>query len=409
MLKGLPMSHTPTRPSDTYSPLYFLASLGAGGLSVTFFMWLMHWVPHPGKTVPVFEDIAAAFASGSVLMQGMILLAAAAIAFFVFLNLKSLVWNLRAFSAWSKTDAYAKFSKTNAQSQVMAMPLALAMSVNGLFIIGLVFVPGLWSVIEYLFPLALVAFVAIGVLGFKLYAAFLGRVLAEGGFNCAANNNFGQVLPGFAFAMIGVGLAAPAAMSANATVAGIAVVLSSFFFMVAALIAIAGVLLGLRSMMENGANAETAPTLMIVVPLLAVLGILMLRQDHGLHTHFGTASSAGESLSLLSKLVSVQVIFLMLGLFVLVRQGYAKRFLFGTENSAGAYALVCPGVGFAVLTHFLVNKGLVDAGIVAKFGAGYWAITLVALVSQAAMIWLVLHLNRRHFGAPRPMVGVPAE
>lgn len=25
-----------TKPSDTYSPLYFLASLGAGGLSVTF-------------------------------------------------------------------------------------------------------------------------------------------------------------------------------------------------------------------------------------------------------------------------------------------------------------------------------------------------------------------------------------
>jgi hypothetical protein len=41
-----------TRPSDTYSPLYFLAALGAGGLSVTFFMWLMHWLPHPGRSVP---------------------------------------------------------------------------------------------------------------------------------------------------------------------------------------------------------------------------------------------------------------------------------------------------------------------------------------------------------------------
>ena len=32
-----------------YSPLYFLASLGAGGLAVTFFMYLMFWVPHPGQ------------------------------------------------------------------------------------------------------------------------------------------------------------------------------------------------------------------------------------------------------------------------------------------------------------------------------------------------------------------------
>ncbi len=45
------------RPADTYSPLYFLASLGAGGLTVTFFMFLFFWVPHPNQPVPIFEDI----------------------------------------------------------------------------------------------------------------------------------------------------------------------------------------------------------------------------------------------------------------------------------------------------------------------------------------------------------------
>ena len=34
---------------QSYSPLYFLASLGAGGLAVTFFMYLMFWVPHPAR------------------------------------------------------------------------------------------------------------------------------------------------------------------------------------------------------------------------------------------------------------------------------------------------------------------------------------------------------------------------
>ena len=403
------MQPTQTRPSDSYSPLYFLASLGAGGLSVTFFMWLMHWIPHPGRTVPTFEDIAKAFGTGDLLKQAMILTAAMGIAFFVFLNLKSLIWNLKRYSAWTKTEAFAKFSKTNAQSQVMALPLALAMSVNGLFIIGLVFVPGLWSVIEYLFPLAIVAFLAIGALGLQLYGRFLGRVLTEGGFNCAANNNFGQVLPAFAFAMVAVGLAAPVALSANATVAGIALVLSGFFFVLAAIIGVVGVLLGLRSMMENGVNKDTAPTLMIIVPMMAVMGIAMLRQNHGMHVHFGTEISKGESLSLLVTLVSIQVIFLMLGLLVLARQGYAKRFLFGSENNAGAYALVCPGVGFAVLTHFLVNKGLVEAGVIAKFGAAYWGVTAIALASQAAMIALVFLLNRRHFGTATPVQAVPAE
>ena len=60
---------TPTRPADTYSPLYFLASVGAGGLAVTFFMFLMFWVPHPGQPVPIFEDIAAAWGTGNLPLQ----------------------------------------------------------------------------------------------------------------------------------------------------------------------------------------------------------------------------------------------------------------------------------------------------------------------------------------------------
>ena len=403
------MTQHAKRPSDTYSPLYFLAALGAGGLSVTFFMWLMHWIPHPGQTVPVFEDIIDAFATGSALTQGMILVAMAGIAVFSFLNLKLLVWNLRRYAAWSKTEGFAKFSKTNAQSQVMAMPLALAMSVNVLFILGMVFVPGLWSVVEYLFPLAIITFLAIGAYAFKLYGGFLGRVLTEGGFNCAANNNFGQILPAFAFAMVGVGLAAPAALSTVPALAALGLIFSTFFLMTAGLIAVVAMVLGLRSMMENGANPETAPTLSIIVPLLAVLGILSLRQSHGLHEHFGSAELAGETLVTLAKFLSVQVIFLLFAGLVLIRQGYAKRFLFGNENSPGSYALVCPGVGFAVLMHFFINKGLVDAGLIAKFGPTFWALTAVALISQAAMIWLVWHLNRRHFGAAKTPEAVPAE
>ena len=398
-----------TRPADSYSPLYFLASLGAGGLAVTFFMWLMFWVPHPDQPVPVFEDIAAAFATGGVPMQAMIAVAALGIAGFAVLNLRSLVWNLRALAAWKRTEGFAKFRSTNAETQLMALPLALAMAVNVGFVLGMVFVPGLWNVVEVLFPLAMIAFAAIGVLAFRIMGRFLGRVLVSGGFNCAANNSFGQILPAFAFSMVGVGMAAPAALSTNPATAGIALVLSTFFLMTAALIAGVALILGIRSMMENGANVETAPTLMIVIPLITVLGILTLRQSHGMEVHFATGHVAGETLAYLTRLLSVQVLFGIFGLFILARLGYAARFLFGRDNSPGAYALVCPGVGFAVMIHFWLNRGLVDAGLVAKFGPTFWAITAVALVAQAAMIWLVLHLNRRHFGTPKPAAAVPAE
>jgi hypothetical protein len=398
-----------TRPSDTYSPLYFLASVGAGGVAVSFFIWLMYWVPHPGRTVPIFEDIAAAFATGGLPLQAGIVTAMIAIAVFAFLNFRGLIWNLRALAAWKQTEAFQKFRKTNAESQLMALPLALAMSINAAFVLGLVFVPGLWGVVEYLFPLAMIAFLAVGVLAFRIMGGFLGRVLGEGGFNCSANNSFGQVLPAFAFAMTGVGLAAPAALSTSPAIAGTGLVLSTFFLMTAGLIAAIAMILGFRSMMENGVAKETAPTLMIIVPLITVLGILMLRQNHGLGVHFGAHTLPGENLALLTRFLSVEVLFLMFGGLVLARQGYVGRFITGRENSAGSYALVCPGVAVSVMLQFWLNNGLVAAGLVEKFGAVYWAISAVAIAAQLSMVWLVFHLNRRHFGAPRSAAAVPAE
>jgi len=75
-----------TRPADTWAPQYFLASVGAGGLSVSFFLWLYMWVPHPGQQVPVFEDIARAWGKGDALQMTMIAVAMLAIAAAAFVN-----------------------------------------------------------------------------------------------------------------------------------------------------------------------------------------------------------------------------------------------------------------------------------------------------------------------------------
>jgi len=385
------------RPSETYSPLYFLTSLGSGGLVVTFFMWLMHWTRHPGRSVPVFEDIVAAFSAGGVASRTMIVLAVAGIAYYAFLNLKYLFWNLASFGLWKRTPAYAQLSSTNAETQILAMPLALAMSVNVCFILGMVFVPGLWSVVEYLFPVAILAFLAIGVLAFRMFGRFLGRVLTSGGFSCASNNSFAQALPAFALAMIGVGLAAPAGLSSTPLVAGIGLVLSTFFLIASVLIAGIALVLGLRSLAENGANIETAPTLSVFIPLLTIIGILSLRQNHGLDEHFGLASGGAERLMMLSQYLSAQLLFALLTGLVLCRLGYVDRFINGRDASAGSYALVCPGVALAVMIHFWLNRGLVDAGLIDKFSVAYWTISALAVAIQFMTIWLVFNLNRKHF------------
>ena len=381
----------------TYGPLYFLASLGAGGLTVTFFLYLMFWVPHAGRPVPVFEDITAVLIGGSILVKAMVIVAWAGIAIFAALMVQMMVWNLREMGHFKKSDAFQALHAGNAESQMMAIPLALAMLVNGGFILGLVFVPGLWSVVEYLFPIALIAFAAIGLYGLRLYGKFLGRILTSGGFENSKNNSFAQVLPGFAFAMVGVGMAAPAAMSMNPTTVGISLVLSSFFIIVAALISGVAMILGLHSMMDHGAHEDSAPTLLIGIPLLTVIGIALMRQVHGLHVHFGAHGSPVESFNLLTPIVMVQIAFALFGIVVLRAQGYFGKYVTGEHISPGSYALICPGVAMSVMLQFYVNKGLVGMGLVAKFSATYWLLSTPALILQFATIALLVILNAKHF------------
>jgi hypothetical protein len=387
------------RPADTWSPLYFLASLGAGGLTVTFFMFLLFWVPHTGQPVPVFEDIGAALSTGGLPLKAAILVAMAGIAWFAFLNIKMLIWNVVRFAEFRKTEAYERLVASNGETQLLAMPLALAMTVNAGFILGLVFVPGLWTVVEYLFPLAMMAFAAIAFIALRRIGDFLGRVLSEGGvFDVTANNSFAQLLPAFALSMTAVGMAAPAAMSTVPLTVGVSMILSIMLGTVATLYALVAAIVAFNSMLHHGTAKESAPTLMVVIPILTILGIMTMRQEHGLHTTFEAHGGIADNLLLTTAILAVQFVFLGLGLLVLRRQNYADAYLRAEGNSAGAYALICPGVALSVMLQFWVNKGLVGAGLITKFGFAFWSFTALALASQAAMIVLMLFLNHRHFG-----------
>ena len=370
----------------------------------------MFWVPHPGRPVPLFEDVTKAFANGSTALQAAIAIAVIGIAVFAFLNIKTLLWNISAYSAFSKTEAYEKLRASNAETTLLARPLAMAMTVNVLFIVGLVYVPGLWTIREVLFPLAMIAFALLGVMAFATIGDFLGRVLTKGGvFDVTAHNSFAQLLPAFALAMIGVGFAAPAAMSGNPTTVGISLVISTFFGVASILYTAVAAITAFNSMLHYGTAEEAAPTLMVVVPIMTVLGILFLRQNHGMHTTFESHSAAVDTMIFLARFMAVEVIFLMLGLLILNRQGYFKDYVFGNQTSPASYALVCPGVAFNVLSFFFIHKGLVATGILVKFSLVYWGLIAIPLTAQVLMILLVFRLNRQHFTRRPDAAAVPAE
>lgn len=387
----------PKASDDRYSPLYFLAALGAGGLTANFFVWLLFWVPHPERPVPVFEDLLAAYTSGSLPLRIAIGVAVVGITLFALIHILLLVWNLIEYGRYRHTEAAQTLRRGNFETQLLALPLTVAMAINVGFVLGMVFVPGLWSVVEWLFPAATLAFFLVGVWALRLLGDFYGRVLTKGGFDCARNNSFAQMLPAFALSMVGVGLAAPAAMSNTHWVAGLSYLLSSFFVVAALLLGTGKMVLGMRAMMEGGASPESAPTLWIGVPILTVLTITFLRQEHGAHVHLGAHTMPIDRFDLMVLLFSAQIGYLLLGAVVLRRHGYFRRFVFGRETSVSSWVLICPGVAFGVMLHFFTNMGLVGVGLIERFDTSYWILSGLAILVQFLTILVMIRIALTHF------------
>ena len=384
---------SPKSPATPYNPLYFLAALGAGGLAVTFFMYIMWMTPHAGQPIPSFSTLVAAFQAGTPPMQALIAVAVAGIAVFSVLHVRLLIWNFTRYTGWNRTEAAGKLRSGNAEIQLMAIPLTLAMSVNVGFIVGAVFVPGLWEMAEFLFPAALVAFAAIGYYAFRLFGDFMARVLVDGGFECANNNSLAMMLSVFAFAMVGVGFSASAAMSHTPVTSVIGFAGAALFLAAAIVFGAIFLVMGFRSMMENRANPETVPTLWIIIPFLTVVGIAVYRMKMALAHNFGVEWLAGDRFAFLVSLFAVQLVFGIVGYAVMRRSGYFATFVSGGKKSSGSYALICPGVALFVFGNFVINPGLVGLGVLTKFSIAWFALYVPLVVLQLMTIKVFFQLN----------------
>ncbi len=365
-----------------WSPLYFLAALGGGGMVVTFFMYLLFWVAHPTNPIPIYEDIMLAYNQGTGLYQAMIVIALSGIAFFALLHFVLVVWNFVQYSLWKKTKQYADMKGKNTHTQLLAIPLTLAMSINAGFILGAVFVPNLWNYVEYLFPIALTGFVMLGIWAMRLYFDFFSLTLSKNQFDKSTNNSLAQLMPGFAFSMISVGLAAPAAMSHDKLTVAMSILLTGVFMIPAIFITLLKMIIGFTHLLEFGANKTTLPTLWVGVPILTTLSIAMMRIDHGL-AHTLQVSEAGSLFFFLTLIFSTQVFLLFLGRAVMKKMNYFQSVKDNEEQSPLIFALICPGVAFSISLHFLINKGLVAAHIIEKFDLTYWVLSGSAIAIQA--------------------------
>jgi len=378
---------------ESYSPLYFLSALGAGGIVITFFMYLMFMTSHTGSPIPLWEHVVANVTSENLYLQGFSVMAVTGVIIFSVMHFHLLIMNLITYSRFKKTESYKALVNSNAEVQLMAIPLTLAMSINVGFILGALFVPGLWSVVEMLFPFAFAAYLAVGIYAVSIFVRFLSRVLTTGHFDCSRNNNLSQMLAIFAFTMVAVGFAAPAAMSTVPLMSGISMVFSIIFMSVAILFALTKFILGFRSMFEHGIEADASVSLWITIPILTLLGITMFRLSMAMHHNFGTHRDEIEGLTLFAAIGGLQLMFGLLGYVVMKRLGYFKKYINGKAKNASSYALICPGVASYVLAFFFIHQGLVATGLVEQFSIGYFILFIPLVFLQIKTIRVLFKLN----------------
>lgn len=387
---------------ERYSPMYFLAALGAGGLAVSFFIYPMFLLPHPDTPMVTFNHLWPALtAGGNALNSALIGIDLAAIILFAVLHFWLLAWNLREFKLFRQTDAYKKLLTSNAEINLMAVPLTLAMTINVAFVLGAVFVPNLWSVVEWMYPGAIAAFLAVGIYALRILGAYFTRLFVHAQFDFAENNSLAPMVSIFALAMVAVGLAAPGAMSHHREINAIAMVLSIFFASAAILLLLIKIVLGFDAILRHGIQPQAAGSLWIVIPILTLLGITWIRWSMGLSHQFGNINHPTDLLLFTTVVVSLQVIFGLIGYAVMKKLNYFADYAGGAKSNAGAFALICPGVAFFVFGMFFISFGLVIPKLVSAGSWMYYLLMAPLIAVQLKTIQVYFRLFGKMLIKPR--------
>ena len=379
---------------EKFSPMCFLASLGAGGLSVSFFMYLMFLVPHPNTPMATYDFIIPALLKGDWLSL-VVSFSLVFIIAFAFLHFKLLIWNTKQYNLYKKTASYQELINSNSQITLMTIPLTFAMTINVCFVLGAVFVPGLWGIVEFLFPFALIGFMVVGYFALKIFFEYFSRLLIKGDFDFSKNNNLSQMISIFALSMVAVGFAAPGAMSHNLVINSIGIFGALFFASLAMLLMLIKLTMGFKNMFEKGLGLEAAPSIWILIPILTLLGITFIRVSFGLEHNYATPLAKSSLFVFTSTILSLQIIFGILGYIVMKKMGYFEKYIQSEDKSSVSFALICPGVAFFVFGMFFVNFGLAFNGIVAKYSIAYFIIMLPFIYVQIKTIIYFFKLYKK--------------
>jgi hypothetical protein len=362
-----------------FTPLYFLASLGAGGMAVAFFAFVQYTLPHGAGLITATQ--MRELAEG--VQYWVYIGAEVGMVFFALLHLLLTVVLVRAFVQWLRTSDWRAVWNSPITNGAFAAPIiSLTMTMNVFiapvryFFDG--FAQNLQAVMLPGFLFWLVLFFVVMVVELVL----LKKAFVDG-FDIE-KIHFGWLLHPFALGMVSVTGMGIAALSHNIDIATASALLSLVTLTMGMfLFTVKVVTLFSRQFAKSGLpEVMFLPSLLIVIPNITLFAISIFRFEHFLTHHYGVESSALSLVTIVGAFV-FETWYLLFGLLLL--KDYFREHLRADTFHVSQWGLVCPFVAYGVLASFVF-------GVFVPAGWLFWGIVAV-LVCTAVLIAYLLRNN----------------
>ncbi|MCL2469963.1 MAG: hypothetical protein FWF24_07065 [Alphaproteobacteria bacterium] len=360
---------------DRYTPLFLFNALAAGALALTFFfhLSLLFWT-RDNVALMIFPALQKFFDFSKPNYLALIWLFVMGAGFLWFLvdHVRLMLWN-------------HKQERATPHPLRAIKPLSFMMTLLLAFVTFVFLIPGLWGIREYLFPLVFLG-LALGVFfAFKTMTATQPFATLES-------------IALLSFCAIGFSMIVIFTQKIAYVYAGhfLSLFCLAGIFFVAAKACFSGLITALKDIKSA---VEKATLLWFCVPVLALLAVVLQRQDLALVVGLQGARAPLWTINALAVMLSFILFLTALALAASRESGFLALIFKNDSFSVGSYTLVLGLVGIFVVGHFLIMNGLVTAGIMERYSLGFWLAYTPLVLIQAGAIWGHLKLNAKLFGA----------
>jgi hypothetical protein len=332
-----------------FSPLVFLASLGAGGIAVMPFVLMQYTVEH-GKGLITRSELWQNGFSG--LQAGYFYSLEAVMVIFAMLHFTLTAIFAVKLLKWMKTGEFSELINNPLKNNTLLAPLISVLMTMNVFIGPIrYFMPILSDNFQGLFLPAMIFWSALFVFIIWVEITLLGISFREG-FDIS-KITFGWLLHPFLLGMLTVVGTGIAAMSQDSGIANTAAFMSmisgtmGIFLLLVKLIVIFKSHFAAKGLPEK----QFLPSFLIVIPIITLFAISAFRFGHYLEHHQGFDLGAYFYL-VIALSFAFEIWYLLFGLSLLIdyfRQHHFREFY------VSQWGFVCPLVAFVVLGAFVYN------------------------------------------------------